>query len=276
MLGEFMPLVMMVVKYRAVTPLTITMYKTHKRFPLNVFYRELEAAVPTLRIHVHGDIERIDRNYTALQPLDNVTYDELVRSGDDERLRTAVEFVRELVTKRVRKDPKDADADADPHVVVPIRTGDKKMTRYYDTHFADKWGKAESFIKTHGAQRRRVTNMQEVVNALRRRYRHQKRVVAVSSDSTVPLFDQVVPYLNSDVLVLEHGAAMFFALFLRPRSTIVEIIPRNKMANVHQKAVQALKWVAKLGGHTLRRVVVTDSVAKVRVAEVLACLSAGE
>ena len=285
MLGEFIPLVMLVVKYQAVTPLQITMYKMQVKYPQNVFYQELAAAVPHLRIQIHGDIERIDHNYTTLKPLDNVTYEELVRSGDTEQIRSAVAYIQELVARQNRNRNRNrsratTSASVDRrenvvpgHVVVHIRTDDSnaELNRYYKTHYADKWGQVASFTQTHGATRRRVTNIHDVVNAVHQFYRHKKQVEVVKSDSAEPLFGQIAKYVNCEVLVMEHGASMFFVMFLRPGSTIVEIIPRKKSTNPN-KAVQALTWLAKLGGHTLRRVIVEDRVAKVSVADVLACL----
>ena len=144
------------------------------------------------------------------------------------------------------------------------------MKAYYAKHYATKHGEAKEFMKTYGTQRRKVLNMEDVVKSLSAFYaRRNQNVQVIRSNANMPLMEQISMYLNTNVYILEHGAAMMFALFIRPKSTIIEIIPHKKYSNTSQKAVQSLVWISRLMGHTLHRVVVKDKFTNVNVRKVL-------
>ena len=262
MLGEYFPLVHHLHTHRKHRPLHIVLYKMQKNCPLNVFYAELQQALDGVTISLHSDMTRIQHNYTALQPLDNITRANL--KHHKRQLLETVRFLRETAIARYGA------PTSSPHASVHVRNDtDTSLRKYYDTHYADKYGEAQPYMQTSGAQRRKVTNMPAVVDALKTRLNKPVRVI--HSRPHEPFLQQLHHYLSTDLYVLEHGAAMVFALFVRPSSTVIELIPRKKQQAKHP-AVQSLQWIAALYEHTLHRVTVPDKIAPVSVKAVMQCV----
>ena len=54
-----------------------------------------------------------------------------------------------------------------------------------------------------------------------------KRTVAFRTDDLVPLTKQIDGYLHASTLILGHGSGMIHILWMKPHSTIIEIIPET-------------------------------------------------
>ena len=244
MLGEFLPLVYLI---RTSMPKKIVLYKMQIDSPFNVFYTELVEHIPQLDIEIHGDMEKIDARYSLLTPWDHVTFEELQNSGDDTRLRHTMDYLKTLVPPSNRKQSE---------FVIEQRMHDTRLDAYYEQHYADKTGKAQSFMQTHGKSRRGVHNMTNMIQTIQTKY---PNATVVSSTSQTPLFDQIRAHMYANTFVFEHGAAMFYILCMQPKATLIEMIPENKSKNRRNKAVQATKWLAALGEHHLQRIIVPSS-----------------
>jgi hypothetical protein len=148
---------------------------------------------------------------------------------------------------------------------VQLRTNTKALTQYYakmDTKLVRR--------KQYGAERRCVTNLPTVVDALRAAGKVHVRAV---TDDALTLREQIRQYADARILVLGHGAGMVHALWMHRPLTIVEIINQQKV-NVRDGAVQGCRRLVKLLGTKgnparLRRIVVKDTHADVDVSKVV-------
>jgi hypothetical protein len=191
-------------------------------------------------------------------------------------------------------------------LIVQERVNTKSMDAYYkkdDTR--DARGNVLPNRKQYGAVRRHVTNLADVADALRhiqqpppfqktarslRSYRtpprsrrsprtyygcgrrqQQQQTVRVICDDGMTLKQQIRHYVDANVLVLGHGAGMVQMLWMRPRSVIVEIIPKKKSVEKNG-AVQGCKRLTKLLHFALERVVLPNTHGDVNVNQVLNCL----
>jgi hypothetical protein len=183
-------------------------------------------------------------------------------------------------------------------IIVQERVNTKSMDAYYkkdDTR--DVRGNALPNRKKYGAVRRHVTNLADVANALqiqpfrktprtprslrsqrtprsrrspRTHGRHQQTVRVVCDDG-MTLKQQIRHYVDANVLVLGHGAGMVQMLWMRPRSVIVEIIPKKKSVE-RNGAVQGCRRLTKLLHFALEQVVLPNTHGDVNVNQVLNCL----
>ena len=228
--------------------------------PFNAFYTELVERIPQLEIEIHGDMEQIDERYSLLIPWDHVTLEDLQHSGDDTRLRHAIDYLKTLVPPSNQKKSE---------FIIEKRVHDTRLNSYYEQYYADKTGKAQTFMQKHGKSRRGVHNMTNIIQTIQMEY---PDATVVSGTSQTRLFDQIRAHMYAKTFVFEHGAAMFYILCMQPKATLIEIIPENKSKNTRNKAVQATKWLAAFGQHHLRRVIVRGTHGKADIATIMKCL----
>lgn len=256
MMGEFLPVVAAYCACRP-RPRVVHVYKTDVASPFNAFYEELN----------EGDDRRFVVSATHHAPVG--TYHRLPanRNGWDWRHRPrdvapllkAVRFLRTWALGATQA------PSAAPTVCVQLRTNTKALTQYYadlDTNLVRR--------KKYGAERRCVTNLPAVVDALRAAGKVTVRAV---TDDGLTLREQIRQYADAQVLVLGHGAGMVHALWMRAPVTIVELINQQKVG-VMDGAVQGCRRLVKLLSTKrhpakLRRIVVEDTHADVDVKAVV-------
>ena len=256
MMGEFLPVVAAYCACRP-RPRVVHVYKTDTASPFNAFYEELNEddkrrfVVSATRHAPVGTYHRLPANRNG--------WDWRHRPRDVAPLLGAVRFLRTWALGAPRA------PSAAPIVCVQLRTNTKALTQYYanlDTHLVRR--------KKYGAERRCVTNLPAVVDALRTAGKVTVRAV---TDDGLTLREQIRQYADAQVLVLGHGAGMVHALWMRAPVTIVEIINQQKVG-VMDGAVQGCRRLVNLLSTKrhparLRRIVVEDTHADVDVGKVL-------
>lgn len=266
MMGEFLPIVAAYCACRP-RPRVVHVYKTDVASPFNAFYEELHE-VSDRRFVVSATRHAPVGTYHRL-PANRNGWDWRHRPRDVAPLLKAVRFLRTWALGAPRA-PSAAPSrrrtsSSPPTVCVQLRTNTKALTQYYadlDTKLVRR--------KQYGAERRCVTNLPAVVDALRAAGKVGVRAV---TDDGLTLREQIRQYANAQVLVLGHGAGMVHALWMRAPVTIVELINQQKVG-VMDGAVQGCRRLVKLLSTKrhpakLRRIVVEDTHADVDVEKVV-------
>jgi hypothetical protein len=91
---------------------------------------------------------------------------------------------------------------------------------------------AASEIKTAGADRRSIPNIDEIVESLRR---HNCNIMLDAMEGK-SLFYQIALFSSVEVIVCQHGAALSNLIWTRPGTVLIEVMPRdapNKLAVDH-------------------------------------------
>ena len=103
-----------------------------------------------------------------------------------------------------------------------------------------------TLVKVGAAERRDYLggDGQTVAEALR--IHHGLLATPLSTDG-MHLFEQLLPYSRCDRLLLGHGAGMIWGLFLKPQSTIVEVIAPEKITK-DGTAIHGLHRIAHAAG----------------------------
>jgi hypothetical protein len=87
----------------------------------------------------------------------------------------------------------------------------KKSDKYYD-----------AFI-TSGNQRRSIENFSEFYKFIKKYYK--KSSVLQISLEYLPFFEQYYLFNNAKIVIAQHGAALSNLIFMKPKTTIIELIP---------------------------------------------------
>ena len=99
----------------------------------------------------------------------------------------------------------------------------------------------------YGAKRRKVANLDKIgeliSNAISDSNNKNNITVRIVSTDGLHLYVQIFPYINKKNIWLGHGAGMFFTLFMKNGSNVVEIIPLSKVKELNG-AAQGLKRIA--------------------------------
>ncbi|KAJ1454911.1 hypothetical protein M885DRAFT_617759 [Pelagophyceae sp. CCMP2097] len=175
-------------------------------------------------------------------------------------------------------------------VQVRGRTPDSERT-YYRSHFcrgngesnrdyaADmNAGKCITGSKAAGAEKRSVANFKKLGALLAAAGVHE--VALHVPNSTQHLYAQVRPYLCASVVVLEHGAGMFYTLFLPPaaprRATlpplVVEVVGPEK--DRERGAARGVYQIAEATGAAATRVVISRESGHLSNRELISILAA--
>jgi hypothetical protein len=85
------------------------------------------------------------------------------------------------------------------------------------------YASAASEIKTSGAERRSIPNVDEIGECLQRHHYN----TMVDSMEGRSLFYQVALFSSVDVIVCQHGAALANLIWARPGTDIIEVLPRD-------------------------------------------------
>ena len=251
MMGEFLPILYVIFKNQYTH---VHLYKdAHKaHFPLNSFYTEVCSGNDvTITISAR---QRIGHTYVAPLNWDWHNHNE------QHKLLWIVRFLKRW-----------ACGGSVPKPDVPLcLVQDRQNSSALDTYYAS--NETLPKRKTYGAHRRKVTNLDNLTKHLQRHYGKNTRVSLVCSDH-LTLQQQIVQYVNANVLVLGHGAGMVHMLWMQPKSRVVEIMPQTK-AKDNDGAVQGCRRLCTILGFRLARIVVESVHDVVRVDEVIRCVSA--
>ena len=186
--------------------------------------------------------------------------------------------------------------EAKPLLVVQDRNNlNDSLKDYYEVHhLAPEKNKVMSKRKTYGSVRRHVENLREVsmkcmiktvtylintvypqvADALRDETQYE--VQHIASDDNLTLKQQICQYSSANALVMGHGAGMIHLLWMRPDSTIVEVIPAEKLGH-YNGGVQGCLRLATLCEFKLRRLVCEKTHCAIDVGSVVdAVKRAGE
>lgn len=243
MMGEFLPVVECIATHR---PTTVHLYKADTATPFNTFYAELADRVRIVVTDVR------DPAATYLVP---PSWDWNHERAHGPRILRAAAWLRQWAG---RSSPRPVRTQ----VLVQQRINVPAVDAYHRTH--DTLPKRQ----TYGAVRRCVTNLDAVAEALRAASDAKHTEVRMVTDDDKTLREQIRQYADANVLVLGHGAGMVHQLWMPPRTTVVEIIPREKY-RFKDKAVQGCVRLAKLRGCACVRIVCDKAITSVDPMEVV-------
>lgn len=248
MMGEFLPITYIVFKHKY-THVHLVKAKCKVVFPLNSFYDEV---CRSAGVHINISSTPL-KGHAYITPLNWDWYNH----NEQHKLLWIARYLKRWA---VCKTPPPSSSLC----IVQDRENSAKLDAYYnDTETLP-------YRKTYGAQRRRVTNLRNIATAIQKHYGTAMQVRHLGTDS-LTLKQQILQYVEANVLVLGHGAGMLHVLWMRPHSHIVEIIPHTQQNDING-AVQGCKRLCKILGFRLERVMTREAHDEASVGDVLACL----
>jgi hypothetical protein len=111
--------------------------------------------------------------------------------------------------------------------------------------------------------------MKELSKVVAKQYPNAK--VYYQVDDQLTLRNQILHYSEANTLILGHGAGMLHLLWMPANSTVIEIIPKNRL--VHEDGyLNGCKRLCDLLGFRLQRIIVHDNYVAVDEDAVLKAL----
>ena len=72
----------------------------------------------------------------------------------------------------------------------------------------------------------------------------KKKTVEFCNDDLLPLKKQISRYMQATTLILGHGSGMIHILWMKPNSTIIEIIPKHRFVQTNgYLQMDIYKWI---------------------------------
>jgi hypothetical protein len=256
-MGEFMPIVAHISKTQP-THVVILKEEADSVCPLNSFYEELCHDGLSITVSstkqpgkIYVEVESWDWEWTP---------------GSKESLLAAVDYLKKWALQGSASASKN-------ELLVQNRANASALTSYYDKHHLSEVTKRPlPKRKIYGSARRQVTNLDQVLGTLQRHFEKPDYSVRMVSDDHLTLRQQIQQYANADKLVLGHGAGMFHLLWMRPDSTIVEIIPQEKLGHANG-GVQGCLRLANVRNFTLARLVCRENHSAIDIRAVERCFT---
>jgi hypothetical protein len=100
----------------------------------------------------------------------------------------------------------------------------RKVNIFYNSENY-RFGK-KSDIRLNGAQKRSIPNITEIFAMVKKMF-PKKRIIIISLD-VLPIFIQYQLFHNAELIIAQHGASLANIIFMKPHSTLIEIINRQK------------------------------------------------
>lgn len=229
MMGEFMPVVSIITETKATK---VYLYNKYRKWnsPFDRFYLELGVEIVYTNT-LEEDIKKY--RYTA--------WDYKWASRGIKKCERAINYLKTLIAKKKYPAPIPR-PNYDKEVLVVYRKNDKELEKYFRRNFGG--------IKSrYGTKRRRYKDMEKLDEII-------PNVNYVSTDQ-LPILEQINCFLNYKNILLEHGAAMFFVLFMRDNSNVIELINPFK-AKAKSKADQSLKRICEHKKNRLERIIIEN------------------
>lgn len=142
------------------------------------------------------------------------------------------------------------------HCLIQIRKDNPELTNYFN-EFPNSVlhlpidGKTKQNIKTYGAARRNVRDMESLPKILKN-YNISSNILTHDGKH---LYQQIYPYIDETNIWLIHGAGMFFTSFMKDKSNVVELITSQKFHEFNG-AAQGLKRLANLKQFNHERIII--------------------
>lgn len=232
-MGEFLPIIYIL---QDIKPSKVYLFNSKRDWnsPFDKFYHELNFNI------VMTNCKPKESQFYKYNKWDFTWND-----TDCEKCLKSVEYLKKLV---IESDYPICNQDK---VLVHYRICNEELKQYYkQTYKKIKNEKGVIFSKQYGSEKRKIKNMECISNYL-------ANTKFVNSDNK-PMLHQISDYINQDKLILEHGAGMFFVLFMNNNSNIIEIktSSSNKTKN---GAVDGLKRICSLKKNNLQQLIVKDN-----------------
>jgi hypothetical protein len=223
-MGEFMPVVAIIAKEKP-QKVYLVNPKRSWRAPFDKFY--LELGVEIIFLNKIGNLSK----------LPTFTYKSWEYGWDQDGYRKcmlAVDYLKGLIESDTPKE--------ENKILVQYRDSNKELEEYFHKNFS-------GIKKTYGTNRRFFKDMKNIHTIV-------PDTEYIYADNE-PLLSQIKPYLNRSKLIIEHGAGMFFVLFMEEKSKIMEILTPEKF-KTKKTADQSLRRICKNRNNVLERVVVPN------------------
>jgi len=124
---------------------------------------------------------------------------------------------------------------------------------YKTTEYQKKNNKYYNIYKTSGSQRRSIQNFQELYLFCISYYKKYK-ILRISLEY-LPFFQQYLLFRNAKIIILQHGAALSNLIFMKPKTTIIEIIPNSLISDKSSNVFYPLSETCKINHYQY----ITDS-----------------
>ena len=226
-MGEFLPIIHIL---QDKLPDEVYLYNSKRSWnsPFDKFYQELDF-----------NISFVNSKPTDTDVLHYKKWDFSWTPDDYQKCLKAVTYLKNLVINRGYH------IDNSNHTLVHYRSCNDELKKYFKKAFKhQKFGSKE-----YGSDKRAVKNMDKISDYL-------DNVLLLNTDNQ-PILEQISHYINKDKLILEHGAGMFFVLFMNKNSKILEI--KTKSSKNKNGAVDGLLRIGEIKNDTVKRLIVRNN-----------------
>ena len=227
MMGELMPIVFVIYKTKASK---IFLYNQKRKWgkAFDRFYKDM-CDNNTIEIELINDKTDIKKNIRQFY-IENNKWDWAWNAQGKRRFTKAVQWLTKESLKYMKNKRKHTDVDC----LIQIRKDVPALTKYFRYEYPDIKNVVMD-VKTYGATRRNIKDFHKIKNELRK-YDISSKVITHDGKH---LYKQIFHYINKKSLWLVHGAGMFFSVFMKDKSHIVEFISPAKV-NEFNGAAQGL------------------------------------
>ena len=226
MMGEFLPIVFIIARLQ---PKVVILYNKNRKWGnlFDNFYKELGVEI-VFSNKIGGKIRKINYNKWDYK------WNEIGKF----KCKFAVNYLKYLAIKKYGFEREQSN-----DVLVQYRINKEELDIFYKKTYGN------SGFASYGANRRKFFGMDKLNEFL-------PNIKYVNTDG-LPILEQISKYINHNKIILEHGAGMFFTLFMNKNSRILEFIPPKKIV-IKNGAVQGLRRISNLLKFHLRRIIVAN------------------
>lgn len=252
MMGELMPIVSIICKTKA---FKIYLYNPKRKWgkAFDKFYMDM-CDNKTIKINFINDKTMFKKDIKEFN-IKNDKWDWEWTTKDKKRFNQAIKWLTKETLKYMKSiNTKYLSPTLRRHdCLIQIRKDILPLTKY----FRDEYPNIKNTVmdvKTYGAARRSIKDFHKIKKELKK-YNILSKIVTHDGKH---LYKQIFYYINKKQLWLVHGAGMFFSIFMKDKSNIVEIIPSAKM-NEFNGAAQGLTRIGILKKFHIERIVIENN-----------------
>lgn len=245
MMGELMPIISIIQNTKASN---IYLYNPKRKWgkAFDRFYMDI-CDNDTVTIEFINDKLNIKKSINQYNIKDD-RWDWAWDTKDKKRFTQAVNWLTKETLKYMNSKYKHTSVDC----LIQIRKDIPSLTKYFRDDYPNIQNTVMD-VTTYGAARRNIKDFHKIKNELKK---HNVSSTLITHDG-IHLYKQIYHYINKKSLWLEHGAGMFFSVFMKDKSNIVEVIPASK-ANEFNGAAQGLARLGILKNFHIERIIIEN------------------
>jgi hypothetical protein len=224
MMGEFLPVLYLIF---SLEPDKVILYNPNRKWngPFDNFYKE-----------IHQNIIFSNKLTKNIKKCTYNSWDYKINKNEKNKCLFVIEYLKNLSFDKFGIQHKNK-------ILCLYRDVNEKLDNYFLKQYGNnKYGYT-------GGKRRSYKNIKEIDKFI-------DNILYINTDN-LPILEQISHFILHNKIILEHGAGMFFCLFMQDNTKIIEIIPPSKY-NKKNGAVQGLKRIIHLKKFQLRRIILEN------------------